>query len=154
MARGDAFERRFVCKPSSRFIVFTEKKGLPRYSISMTLTADITTTRSRWPAWFNAIALLLASFVAVAAMSLQARPGAEVTAVIFPPWWNSQQALLAAASADAAIVRMTAVPAIIVVRPGADEGLARLHRAGAWFSIDPQAIAACLGNPTRIVDHD
>ena len=52
--------------------------------------------------------------------------------------------LLAAASADAAIVRTTAVPAILVVRPNDHDGLARLHNAGAWFAIDPQAIAACF----------
>jgi hypothetical protein len=46
---------------------------------------------SCWPAWLNATALLLVSFVAVAALSLQVRPGLEVVAVAFPPWWNSQQ---------------------------------------------------------------
>jgi hypothetical protein len=127
-------------------IFFTGKKGLPRYSLAMALTANITTSRPRWPAWLGATALLLASFLAVAALSLQNSPGAEVMAVMFPPWWNSRQALLAAASANAAIVRMTALPAMLVVRPDAHEGLARLRRAGAWLVIDPQAIAACFNN--------
>jgi hypothetical protein len=39
---------------------------------------------------------------------------------------------------------MTAVPSLLVVRPDGPEGLSRLHRAGAWFTIDPQAIAACF----------
>jgi hypothetical protein len=60
----------------------------------------------RWPVWLNAAALLLASVVAVAALSLQVRPGTEIVAVAFPPWWSTERALLAAASADAAIVRM------------------------------------------------
>jgi hypothetical protein len=98
----------------------------------------------RWPAWLNAAALLLASFIAIAALSLQIRPGAEIVAVAFPPWWSAERAFLAAASADAAIVRMTAVPSLLVVRPDRHEGLARLRRAGAWLAIDPQAIAACL----------
>ena len=101
---------------------------------------------SRWPAWLNAVALLVASFVAVAALSLQVRPGAEVVAVAFPPWWSARQVLLAAASANAAIVRMTAVPAILVVRPDGRDGLTRLHEAGVWFAVDPQAIAACILN--------
>jgi hypothetical protein len=101
---------------------------------------------SRWPAWLNAVALLVASFVAVAALSLQVRPGAEVVAVAFPPWWSARQVLLAAASANAAIVRMTAVPAILVVRPDGRDGLTRLHEAGVWFAVDPQAIAACFSN--------
>jgi hypothetical protein len=41
-------------------------------------------------------------------------------------------------------VRTTALPAILVVRPGERAGLARLRDAGAWFTIDPQAVAACL----------
>jgi hypothetical protein len=95
-------------------------------------------------AWLNASALLLASFVAVAALSLQVRPGSEIVAVVFPPWWSEQQSMLAAGSADAAIVRTTAVPSLLVVRPDQIDGMARLRRAGAWFAIDPQAIAACF----------
>ena len=95
-------------------------------------------------AWLNASALLLASFIAVAALSLQVRPGSEIVAVVFPPWWSEQQSMLAAGSADAAIVRTTAVPSLLVVRPDRTDGLARLRHAGAWFAIDPQAIAACF----------
>ncbi len=108
---------------------------------------DITT--SRWPVWLNATALLLASVIAVATLSLQVRPGAEVVAVAFPPWWNAQQIYEAAASAEAAIVRTTALPAILVVRPNDQEGLSRLRQAGAWLTIDPQAIAACFNTPAK-----
>jgi hypothetical protein len=38
------------------------------------------------------------------------------------------------------------LPAMLVVRPDAQEGLARLRHAGAWLAIDPQAIAACFNN--------
>ena len=99
---------------------------------------------SRWPAWLNAAALLIVSWVAIAALVFQARPDAEIVAVAFPPWWSTQQVLLAAASADAAIVRTTAISAILVVRPNDHDGLARLRAAGAWLAIDPQAIAACF----------
>lgn len=99
---------------------------------------------TRWPAWLGAAVLLTASWIAVAALSLQVRAGAEVVAVAFPPWWNNEQALLAAASANAAVVRMTAIPALLVVRPNDNDGLSRLYQAGAWLSIDPQAIAACF----------
>jgi hypothetical protein len=99
---------------------------------------------SCWPAWLNAAALLFVSFVVIAAFSLQPRPGLEVVAVAFPPWWNAQQVFEATASADAAIVRTTAITAILVVRPDAREGLTRLREAGAWLTIDPQAIAGCF----------
>jgi hypothetical protein len=101
-------------------------------------------TSCHWPAWLNATILLLSSWIFIAALSFQIRPDTEVVAVVFPPWWSTQQALLAAASADAAFVRTTAIPAILVVRPDGQTGLARLREAGAWLAIDPRAIAACL----------
>jgi hypothetical protein len=101
-------------------------------------------TTSRWPAWLNAAALLTASWITIAALSLQIRPGAEIVAVLFPPWWNTQRVFLAAASAQAAIVRETAIPAILVVRPDDKDGLTRLRQAGVWLAMDPRAIAACF----------
>jgi hypothetical protein len=98
---------------------------------------------TRWPAWLNAVALLIASWIAIAALSLQVKAGAEVVAVAFPPWWSDQQVLLATASAHAAIVRMTALPSLLVVRPDDNDGLRQLRKAGAWLTVDPQAIAAC-----------
>jgi hypothetical protein len=113
------------------------------------MTSAQCTSRSRWPAWLNATALLLVSVIVVAAVSLRAQPGVEVVAVAFPPWWNSQQVFEAAASADAAIVRTTALAAVLVVRPNDHDGLTRLHQAGAWLTIDPQAIAACFNHQDK-----
>ena len=110
----------------------------------------IVTRSLRWPAWLNAVLLLIVSFIGIAALTFQARPGTEVVAVAFPVWWDSEQAFSAAASANAAIVRVTAVPSLLVVRPAGAEGLSRLHKAGAWFAIDPQAIAACFTNKPAI----
>jgi hypothetical protein len=107
------------------------------------------TVASRWPAWLNAAALLLVSVIAVVALSFQVRPGVEVVAVAFPPWWSSQQVFEAAASADAAIIRTTAIAAVLVVRPNDHDGLTRLHQAGAWLTIDPQAIAACFNDQNK-----
>src|SRR5689334_17338237 len=101
---------------------------------------------SRWPAWLNAAALLVLSWIVIASISLQARAGAEIVAVAFPPWWGSQQVISAAASADAAIVRTTAIPTLLVVRPLEHDGMARLRQAGAWLAMDPRAIDACFSN--------
>ena len=98
----------------------------------------------RWPAWLNASLLLISSWIFIVALSFQAGPDTEVVAVVFPPWWSTQQAIQAVAMANAAFVRTTAIPAILVVRPDDHAGLNRLHAAGAWFAIDPKAIAACL----------
>jgi hypothetical protein len=105
---------------------------------------------SRWPVWLNAAALLLASVIAVAALSFQVRPDSEVVAVAFPPWWSVQQIFEAAASANAAIVRTTALPAVLVVKPEGKEGMTRLRNAGVWLAIDPQAIAACFNQDKGI----
>jgi hypothetical protein len=101
-------------------------------------------TTSRWPTWINATGLLIASFVGMAALSLQVRPGTEIVAVAFPPWWSAQRIFTAAASANAAVVRTTRIPSLLVVQPDGHDGLARLREAGAWLAIDPQAVAACL----------
>ena len=106
-------------------------------------------TSPYWPAWLNATALLLASFTAVAALSLQVRPGAEVVAVAFPPWWTAERIFAATAAAEAAIVRTTALPATLVVRPNDHEGLSRLRHAGAWLAIDPRAVAACFNTTDK-----
>jgi hypothetical protein len=97
-----------------------------------------------WPAWINAAVLLLVSFFSVAALSLQARPGAEIIAVAFPPWWSAQESFTAAAWANAEIVRTTTVPAVLIVKPDVDGGLNRLRAAGAWLIFDPRAAAACF----------
>ena len=88
--------------------------------------------------------MLTASWLVIAGLALQARPGAEVVAVAFPPWWGAEHAMTATASAGAAIVRVTAIPSLLVVRPDGQDGLARLREAGAWLAMDPQAVAACV----------
>src|SRR5262245_27818361 len=102
------------------------------------------TSTSRWRDWLAPAGLLAASWIAVAALTLQVRPDTDVVAVAFPPWWDTNRAITAAASAGAAIVRMTAVPSLLIVKPDGQDGMARLHNAGAWLAMDPQAIAACF----------
>jgi hypothetical protein len=99
----------------------------------------------RWPAWINASALLLACWIVLAILTLQVRPGATVVAAAFPPWWSPRQVFQAAATAEADIVRDTALPTLLVVRPDDHDGLSRLHEAGAWFVVDAQAVSACFG---------
>jgi hypothetical protein len=107
-----------------------------------------TISTPRWPVWLNAAVLLVVSWLAIASLSLHARGGSDVVAVAFPPWWDSQQVFAAAASADATIVRTTAIPALLVVSPPEHDGMTRLRRAGALLAMDPQAIAACFSKST------
>jgi hypothetical protein len=98
----------------------------------------------QWPIWRIPIGLLLASWLAIASLSLRLPADAEAAAIIFPPWWTSQQNIAAIASTDNAIVRTTAIPSIIVVQFVGHDAIVRLRRAGAWLAIDPQALSGCF----------
>jgi hypothetical protein len=96
-------------------------------------------------AWMPALLLLAASTFGTGWIALRPpeQAGAPVAA-IFPPWWDATRSFAAAASAGASIVRPGAWPAILVVT-APDAGLSRrLHAAGAWFLVNPMALAACL----------
>ncbi len=97
----------------------------------------------RLPIWLNASALLLASWTAVAALTLRLPAGAEIAAVIFPPWWSMQQTMSATASAGAAVIRTGIVPTILIVQLANHDGLQRLRDAGIWLALDPQAVGGC-----------
>jgi hypothetical protein len=98
----------------------------------------------RWPIWLNASCLLAASVVVVACLSLRLPARSEFAAVVFPPWWDAQQAISATASAGAAVVRSGIVPTILIVQLPKPDGLERLHKAGIWLALDPQAIGGCM----------
>src|SRR5258708_35137495 len=100
--------------------------------------------KTRWPTLLNAAVLLFVSFIGMAALSLRAKADIDIVAVVFPPWWDTRQVFLAASSANAAIVRSTSIPSILVVQPNGHDGLARLRDAGVWLVLDPKAIAACF----------
>jgi hypothetical protein len=100
----------------------------------------------RWPHWLCPVALLLVSWVWVTALTLRAGPGDSVVAVVFPPWWTTERTFAAAALAEASIVRVGGISSVLVVQPSAVNGLERLYRAGAWLSLNPTGIGACLAN--------
>lgn len=94
--------------------------------------------------WLCSLALLTLSLTAAAALSLSAKPEATAVAAVFPLWWSTERSLSAVAEADANIVRLGGFPSIVIVQPSSDRGTERLSRAGAWFALDPQALAACF----------
>jgi hypothetical protein len=67
-------------------------------------------------------------------------------AVIFPPWIAAGDALAQSAAASGRFVRFGAFPFIAVVVPDDAGYVDRVLRRGAWFALDPAALAACLGN--------
>jgi hypothetical protein len=87
--------------------------------------------------------LIVSSFM-VAALAMHVRPGAEAVAAVFPPWWSAERAIAAAATAEASVIRTGALSTIVIVQPARDNGLGKLRTAGAWLTVDSQAIAACF----------
>ena len=70
-------------------------------------------------------------------------------AVIFSPWTAAGDALAQSAAAGGRFVRFGAFPFIAVVVPDGPGYVDRVLGRGAWFALDPSALAACLGS--RIV---
>jgi len=60
-------------------------------------------------------------------------------AAVFPPWWNTRQAVIAAAAAGA-VIRFGAYPSIVIVL-ATDRAQLRSH--GAWLLLDPRAVGDC-----------
>ncbi|MGE3987373.1 hypothetical protein [Pseudorhodoplanes sp.] len=93
------------------------------------------------------IALLLAaSLVLPVGTSLSARgsEGSRVVAVLFAPWVDAAGAMQRVADAGARIVRFGALPFIVVAEAGDAEFSDRIAARGAWMTLDPRVIAACL----------
>jgi hypothetical protein len=87
------------------------------------------------------ITLLLMAVLplAVAAAALLAPPAQGAVAAVFPPWWDAAAAVTAAGAAGP-VVRLGALPFVVVVA-AADRSV--LRAAGAWLLLDPVALGGC-----------
>ena len=63
-------------------------------------------------------------------------------AAVFPPWWTSVRSASAAASAGQ-IAGAGGAPFILILRGEPGELSQRLHAAGAWLLLDPDAAGQC-----------
>ena len=93
-----------------------------------------------------AAALALGSLTAAAALSLAPRDPQQVAAV-FPPWWNAERSLDAAARAGA-IAGFGALSFVVAVRSTEPELSVRLREVGAIAVIGDQFISFC-GTPAK-----
>ena len=64
-------------------------------------------------------------------------------AVVFTPWTGAEAAILSATAAGASLVRVGALPWIVVVAPENDGYVERVLAAGALLTVDPQVLADC-----------
>jgi hypothetical protein len=96
---------------------------------------------SRLSAWLLPGAVCTLSLAAALALSLQP-PVSGPVALLFPPWWTAMQSVVSAASVGA-VVRLGAVPFIVVVRPDRAGPRGRIARSRAWLVLDPRALGGC-----------
>jgi hypothetical protein len=96
---------------------------------------------SRLGAWSLPGVLCALSLVAALALSLQP-PASGPVALLFPPWWSAMRSVVAAASIGS-IIRLGAVPFIVVVQPDRSGSRGRIGRSEAWLVLDPQALGGC-----------
>ena len=103
-------------------------------------------------AWFDRLAVAAmagVSLLALAALTFAPAGDGAAVAVVFAPWTSSRLAFTRATDAGARFVRFGGVPFVVVVMPERDGYAARARAAGALFTADPQALAACLPAGTR-----
>jgi hypothetical protein len=96
---------------------------------------------SRLRAWSLAGALGGLSLMAALALSLQP-PASGPVALVFPPWWSMMRSVVSAATIGS-VVRLGAVPFIVVVQPDRRGPRGRLPSTAAWLVLDPRALGGC-----------
>jgi hypothetical protein len=87
--------------------------------------------------------LAILSSLVVLRTGLKPTDSTSGVAVVFAPWTGAEAAIVRATGAGASLVRVSALPWIVVVVP-ADEGyVERVLADGALAALDPQALADC-----------
>ena len=93
-------------------------------------------------AWPLPALLLILLLVALASLSLRPVQSGQHVAAVFPPWWDTVDALRAVAVADGRIVGVGAWPNLPVVAASGDV-VPRLRAAGAWVLFDAATALGC-----------
>lgn len=97
--------------------------------------------------WFDAALISAAaifSFVLIVALTLAPKNETGGVAVIFAPWTEAADALARSAGAGGRFVRFGAFDFISIIEPETAAYAQRVRTSGAWFVVDPTALAACL----------
>jgi len=87
---------------------------------------------------------ILSSLVATLAVSAPPSDPRRI-AMVFPPWWSTEQSVTAAASAGD-ILGIGGVPFIVIVRPDPAKAARGARSAGALFTLgaDPRSLCSSL----------
>jgi hypothetical protein len=101
--------------------------------------------RSRRSSLLDGIVILGFIFVATALAlrtGLRPRDPLAAVAVVFAPWISAEDAVIRATAQGGSILRLGAIPSIVVVSPP-DNGYVDRVFAGALLVLDPLVLAAC-----------
>ena len=103
-------------------------------------------SRPRWSRLLDgALILAFATVFPAWAMRIGLRPGDPLAgvAVVFAPWTGAGEAIARATAAGGSLVRLGALPWIVVVNPVDALYVDRAFAEGALLVLDPKKLAAC-----------
>jgi len=120
----------------------------------MTLNGDkyLDAEKGPLPAWLvpTAIAAISLGAYAWLVFSPQGLIAGEPVALVFPPHWSGNSALLASASLDVDLITVGTFEFVAVVVPRTEQALDDLHSIGALFAmkttVGPLCTVGKLGN--------
>jgi hypothetical protein len=95
------------------------------------------------------VCFALASFYAIARVSLEPNDPSRGVGVIFAPWVSADEAFVRSVEAGSRFVRYGSFPFIVVVVPEVDDYSARTTFKGALLVVDPLVLEACLSSISR-----
>lgn len=87
--------------------------------------------------------LICAATLAVAALAGPPAAATDAVAAVFPPWWDRERSMHAAAQADALVLREGAVASILVVRSDTPSLGDRLRDSGALLVLSLAGLSGC-----------
>ena len=95
----------------------------------------------------TALALLVASVLAIGAMALMPTERTVHVVVVAPPWYSAAQTMGMIAAAGGRIVEPGRYENMMIAAPAPDQSardlLAALHRSGAWLTWDAFTLRGC-----------
>jgi hypothetical protein len=94
------------------------------------------------------VVLICASFLATLRIGLAPNNPAAGVAVVYAPWTTAAETMARAVEAGARFVRFGGFQFIAVVMPERPDYVEQVMKGSAWLTVDPQALAACLGAST------
>ena len=97
-------------------------------------------------AFLPAGVLFLLGLIGLGVLSLRPYEGDGAVVALFPPWWETTDAFMAAIGADVGhVVASGRWPSMVLIPADGIDPRPRLREAGAWLLLEPTGLAGCFG---------